>query len=66
MELQMTFGYLRRTSLGQKDLLVGEFYRLNPEAPQHIPAAIYATLPFQPLPNFTDPPKCVLFDWMIG
>ena len=46
--------------------LVREFHRLNPEAPQRISASLYASLPFQPLVNFTEPPKRTLFDWTAG
>ena len=46
--------------------LVVEFHQQNPEAPQHILAAVYATLPFQTLENFTEIPKQCLFDWTEG
>ena len=46
--------------------LVAEFHKRNPEAPQRISAALYATLPFQPLQNFTKPPIRGLFDWTKG
>ena len=46
--------------------LVAEFHKQNPEAPQHISATLYATLPFQPLQNFTKPPIRGLFDWTKG
>ena len=46
--------------------LVTEFHRQNPEAPQHISAAVYATLPFRTLENLTEIPKQHLFDWTEG
>jgi hypothetical protein len=46
--------------------LVTEFHKQNPEAPQHISAAIYASLPFQPFENFTEPLKRTIFDWTAG
>ena len=46
--------------------LVKEFHRLNPEAPQHISATLYASLPFRPLVNFTEPLQRTLFDWTAG
>ena len=46
--------------------LVTEFHWQNPEAPQRIAAAVYATLPFRTLENFTEIPKRHLFDWTEG
>src|SRR3979490_1770322 len=46
--------------------LVAEFHQQNPEASQHISAAVYATLPFQTLENFTETPKQHLFDCTEG
>ena len=45
---------------------IADFHRENPEAPRHISASIYATLPFRPFENLTEPPKRVLFDWTVG
>ena len=46
--------------------LVVEFHWQNPEALQRISAAVYATLPFRTLENFTEIPKWHLFDWTEG
>jgi hypothetical protein len=46
--------------------LVMEFHKQNPEAPRHISATTYTTLPFQAFQNFTEPPKRTLSDWTKG
>ena len=45
---------------------IAEFHKQNPEAPKHISVAAYATLPFQPIENFTEPAKQASFDWTQG
>ena len=44
---------------------IAEFHKQNPETPKHISAATYVALPFQPIENFMEPTKRVLFDWTL-
>jgi transposase InsO family protein len=46
--------------------LITNFHKQNPEAPRRIAAAIYASLPFQAIQNFTETPNRTLFDWTKG
>ena len=54
------------TNLAHSKNLVAKFHKQHPNSPRCISAAIWESMPFQRLENFTTPPRRVLFDWTKG